>query len=140
MFFKGETIDSKKYVSHILPLAKKEGYRLFGTREWVYQQDGATQTWCRNHLYKFMDKTEWPPSSPDLNPLDFYYWNAVVREINVNLFINRDEFQAEIDKAMKCVSKDEIRKSMQSFSKRVREIEVSEGRYIKKLKNFKFYT
>ena len=79
-----------------------------------------------------MDKTEWPPSSPDLNPLDFYYWNAVVREMDVNMFTNRDEFQAEIDRAMKCVSVDEIRKSVQSFTKRVRKVEVSEGRYIKK--------
>ena len=43
----------------------------------VFQQDGApghnkktTQEWCRER-FDFIAKDEWPPSSSDLNPLDY---------------------------------------------------------------------
>ncbi len=44
---------------------------------YVQQQDGApghtakkTQKWCQENLQDFWPKSLWPPSSPDLNPLD----------------------------------------------------------------------
>ena len=58
--------------------------------------------------------------------------NAVVIEMNTNLFSNRDAFQAEIERAMKCVSVEEMKKSVQSFNNRVRKVENSEGQYINK--------
>ena len=49
------------------------------------QQDGATahtakmvQEWCKEHFKAFWPKDIWPPSSPDLNPMDLKYgpyWN-----------------------------------------------------------------
>ena len=61
------------------------------------QQDGATshtansvQAWCRCNFKGFWEKELWPPSSPDLNPMDFglrsiktillimvYYYNII---------------------------------------------------------------
>ncbi len=38
---KGDTIDSLYYQRRILPFTKREGFRLFGTTDWVFQQDGA---------------------------------------------------------------------------------------------------
>ena len=46
-----------------------------------FQQDGATphtakkvQDWLKTKFSdKFVDKTMWPPRSPDLNPCDFFY-------------------------------------------------------------------
>jgi hypothetical protein len=59
----GKTVDSKLYVNSILPHAKREGFRLFGSEKWEFQQDGATpqiaiisQTHCRNNLHAFLDK------------------------------------------------------------------------------------
>ena len=78
-----------------LPCAKKEGARLFGATKWVFQQDGATphtsnksQDFCRKNLDAFLDKSHWPPNSPDLNPLDFFYWDAVVKNIKISPFEN----------------------------------------------------
>ena len=39
---KGERIDGKYYTRKILPLAKKKGNEMFGSRNWVFQQDGAS--------------------------------------------------------------------------------------------------
>jgi hypothetical protein len=48
---------------------------------YLFQQDEApahtsnvSQEWCRTNLHDFMHKLEWPPSSPDLNPMDFSIW------------------------------------------------------------------
>ena len=77
-------------------------------------------------------KDHWPPNSPDLNPLDYFYWNAVVAKMNQCLFNSRAEFVANIEKACLEVDQSEITKSVNSFTKRVRKIEDNEGKYIKK--------
>ena len=45
---------------------------------YCFQQDGApshtskkTQAWCKENFDHFWDKFWWPPSSPDMNPMDY---------------------------------------------------------------------
>ena len=56
-------------------------------RPWVWQQDSAlahkskeTQTWLQKECYDFVSFSHWPPSSPDLNPLD-YFISSYVKNI-----------------------------------------------------------
>jgi len=119
-----------------LPFAKREGRRLFLSNKWVFQQDGAkphtsniAQKYCNNNLHKFINKNQWPPNSPDLNPLDYFYWNAVVRNISINKYAKYDEFKAEISKACEKVDQNHIKKSVQSFTNRVRKVEEAQGNY-----------
>ena len=53
--------------------------------------------------------------------------------MQTKFFSNREEFQNEIEYAMNNVDEDEIKKSIRSFTHRVREVERSDGKYIKKL-------
>jgi transposase len=57
------------------------------TQEWTFQQDGATihtaratQDWCDNNtnIPDFINKDQWPPRSPDLNPLDYSIWSILL--------------------------------------------------------------
>lgn len=55
----------------------------------IFQLDGApahsshqAQDWLGLHCSDFLRKDEWPPNSPDLNPLDFYVWGAMLTEYN----------------------------------------------------------
>ena len=48
------------------------------------QQDDATahtaknvQAWCKKNFTAFLSKKMWPPSSPDLNPMDFGIWSIL---------------------------------------------------------------
>ena len=34
----------------------------------------STQNWLSENIPDFIRKEEWPPSSPDLNPMDFSIW------------------------------------------------------------------
>jgi hypothetical protein len=54
--------------------------------EFVFQQDGApahtsqqAQDWLQQHCPEFVRKDEWPPNSPDLNPLDYFVWSAMLQ-------------------------------------------------------------
>lgn len=60
----------------LLPQSK----RLFQNKPWVFQQDGAhahwantTQQWYRQMLADFIDKDPWPPSTPELSPIEIWY-------------------------------------------------------------------
>ena len=57
--------------------------------QYVFTQDGApahtsnvTQAWCKQHFPDFWDKNMWPPSSPDINPMDFVIWSILEREVS----------------------------------------------------------
>uniref|UniRef100_A0A914CVH4 Tc1-like transposase DDE domain-containing protein n=1 Tax=Acrobeloides nanus TaxID=290746 RepID=A0A914CVH4_9BILA len=82
----GIKINQSNYVEmlqeHLIPWAKKVFGWDDGTEEyeveWVYQQDSApshkakeTQRWLRENVPDFITVLDWPPYSPDLNPLDY---------------------------------------------------------------------
>ena len=55
-----------------------------GGRPYVWQQDSApahmskeTQTWLQKECYDFVPFSHWPPSSPDLNSLNYFVWSYV---------------------------------------------------------------
>lgn len=57
--------------------------------EFIFQQDGApahgakvTQEWLAQNCPDFIDKNCWPPNSPDLNPLDYHVWGAMLEQFN----------------------------------------------------------
>jgi len=37
----------------------------------------------RTKLQDFIRKDEWPPNSPDLNPLDYHVWGAMLEKYHV---------------------------------------------------------
>ena len=67
-------------IPHVLPWVKAN---FKNNENVVFVQDGApchsaklVQNWLSENL-KFWPKEVWPPSSPDLNPLDFSIWAYV---------------------------------------------------------------
>lgn len=61
----------------------------FGEDYYCYQQDEApshaaiiVQNWCAENLADFLKKKEWPSSSSDLNPLDFFFaWSYMLAKL-----------------------------------------------------------
>ena len=105
----------------------------------MFQQDGAkphtaknTQRWCQNNLLKYIKGSDWPPNSPDLNPCDYYFWNAVLSKMRPNKYMNRDEFIEEINRGVERVPLEQIKEAVTSFSRRVRSVEEAKGAYCHK--------
>ena len=58
--------------------------KVAGGRHWVWQQDLApahktkeTQAWLQKKCHDFVPFSHWPPSTSDLNPLDYFVWSYV---------------------------------------------------------------
>ena len=83
---------------------------------------------------EFLEKHNWPPNSPDLSPLDYFYWNEVDKNIKYSPFMTIDMLKEEIKNACSKVNKDMIKNSVQTFTSRVRAVEDSKGVYIEKRK------
>ena len=53
--------------------------------DFIFQHDAApahsaklTQAWLSANCRDFINKDSWPPNSPDMNPLDFHVWGAML--------------------------------------------------------------
>ncbi len=63
--------------------------RTYPLGNYIFQQDGApahtskkVQNFLASSLAEFWSMDLWPPSSPDLNPLNFFWWSVIVRKVN----------------------------------------------------------
>ena len=84
----GCKINAQTYEEHILePVVKNLRRDMFQGDQFLFQQDGApahtsrAQEWLQNNVLDFLAKEEWPPSSPDLNPMDFYVWSVLEKNV-----------------------------------------------------------
>ena len=82
----GTKISSLSYQEQILePIVKDLNQTMFSGEPFLFQQDGAPahtsnsiQSWLRNNISDFITKEEWPPYSPDLNPMDYSIWSTYI--------------------------------------------------------------
>lgn len=77
-------INAGYYNGDLLPLLLEDCNNLLQDN-FVFQQDGApahtarqTQEWLAANCPDFIGKDEWPPNSPDLNPMDFCVWGMML--------------------------------------------------------------
>lgn len=77
-------VNADFYQKQLLSALLLDGRRLM-QGDFVFQQDGApahtaanVQAYLKQHCPDFIEKEQWPPNSPDINPLDFYVWGAML--------------------------------------------------------------
>ena len=77
-------VDTMHYVGHLLPKIVEDCNQLLLTG-FTFQQDGApahtarsAQVWLQANCLDFIAKDQWPPNSPDLNPLDYHVWGMML--------------------------------------------------------------
>jgi len=77
-------VNASYYVTKLLPNLIKDCIHLLSDN-FVFQQDRApahaaalAQDWVQKNCPAFIVKEEWPPNSPDLNPLDYHVWGTML--------------------------------------------------------------
>ena len=62
---------------------------------YVFAQDrtpshtsNMTQKWCKDHYSSFLHKNVWPPSSPDIKPINFAIWSILKNDVFAKSFPN----------------------------------------------------
>lgn len=137
-FFKqGEKIGSEVYYKVlryvVLPWIKAT----YPDGNYVWTQDGApchtskkNQDFCRNNFADFWAKDFWPPSSPDLNPLDFFWWGTIERLTNATPHRNINSLKASITKVWSDYPVNAVAKACASFRRRVEAVIATDGGHI----------
>ena len=85
---KGGSFNTDFYVPTVIPVINRECRRLMGN-DFVFQQDGARCHTSKESIEEMktiqiplIEPHHWPPNSPDLNPLDYFFWNEVSKRVN----------------------------------------------------------
>ena len=129
------------YVSQVIPIVKAEGERLIGS-DFLFQQNGARSHTSKKSMEAFQNTGisllkggDWPPNSPDLNPMDYFFWNQVAKHVAKRKYSNRQELAREIEKIIKRITLKMIQDSILNFRSRFNAVEKEKGGLIKN----KFY-
>lgn len=116
--------------NHLLPHVSK----LYEDQPYCFQQDSApahkakkTQAWCAENLPDFITTDEWPASSPDLNPLDFFVWGYMLQQIKSTKGLNLEQFKKLLIDIWEQIPQDMVRASCDGFTKRLRKVIKEKG-------------
>ncbi|CAM4965267.1 unnamed protein product [Rotaria socialis] len=137
IFFEKGTVDHDRYIKEVLPVALKFGNDMFGN-DWIFQQDGAkphthakSQEWCTKNFPSFIDKSHWPPNSPDLNPLDYCIWNEFAQVIEWDAVTSKTTLITALKRAVRKISQDVVFESCSSWTNRLYRLSQDKGNYLR---------
>ena len=133
----GVKVTAARYISEILKPMEKAANAHFGERKWTFQQDGApahtaniTQEWCKAHLPGFWPKEMWPPSSPDLNPMDYSIWSILEANACATRHSSVDGLKASLKRAWAALSQKTVRAAVGGLYRRLEDVVAAEGGHI----------
>ena len=106
-------------------------------RPWVWQQDSApahkskeTQAWLQKECYNFVPFSHWPPSFPDLNPLDYFVWSYVENITNMTYHNTKASLIAAICRVFAELLPALVKKASSQFRIHIEVVIKAEGGYI----------
>src|SRR5580693_1089269 len=96
---------------------------------------GSTHARHPQNTPDFIKKSEWPPNSPDLNPLDFHIWGAMLHKYQA--FVPKPKTAAELRHVLEEIWNDlpqePIQKAVLTFRKRLQTCIKAEGGHFEHL-------
>ena len=136
----GAKVDAQYYTEVLLKRMIPQMNRLTRGEDYVFMEDGArahTAQLTLKHLGKrkhlnLLEPHDWPPNSPDLNPVDYCIWGIL--ETNVyrgRRITDLDTLKQAIITEWAKIPQDVISRSIDSFRRRLKRV-VEEGRHIAK--------
>jgi hypothetical protein len=133
----GVKINQEVYMQRILrDVVEPWAMGHFGGRPWIYQQDSApahkarlVQEWCNAHFPRFITSQEWPPYSPDLNPMDYSVWSILEARACSKPHKNLESLRRSLQQEWDRISSEELRAIVENFPKRLRACIKAKGGY-----------
>jgi hypothetical protein len=138
-FFAEQTATSHSYLDmlqlYAVPQLEQEG------AEVIFQHDGAPSHYSAT-VHEFLDAIfpqlwigrggwlPWPPCSPDLTPLDFYFWGYVKQYVYSVRINNIEHLKARITEAVHSVTPDVLRRVWQELEYQLDVCKATNGSHI----------
>lgn len=135
---RGVKVNGNYYQREILQkIVKPAGKRIFKNQQWTFQQDSApahsakiNQTWCEVNLPDFINSSEWPPSSPDLNPLDYSIWGILEAKVNATKYHRLNSLKRAVQREWKKLPMGMVRSVIDLWRPRLRAcVKANGGRF-----------
>jgi inhibitor of nuclear factor kappa-B kinase subunit alpha len=133
----GVKVNQENYRNNILRVVVEPwAMEHFGNQPWTFQQDSApahraksVQEWCRTQLPDFITSTEWPPYSPDLNPLDFSVWAVLESKACAKRHTNVEALKASLVKAWEEIDEEYLQITVDTFPNRLKACNRARGAF-----------
>ena len=137
IFKVGLKVNTKVYLDVLKSVVIPWCNQVAGGRPWVWQQDSApahkskeTQAWLRKECYDFVPFFTAPPSSPDLNPLDYFVWSYVENITNMTSHNTKASLITTIRQVFSELLPALVKKACSQFRIRIEAVIEAEGGYI----------
>jgi transposase len=132
---KGVKVNGEVYVEmlerDVLPWIEERADEI----PFVFQQDGApahkkrtTQEWMQER-FDIIAKDEWPPSSPDLSPLDYSIWSILEREVCAIPHKSVESLISALQRAADNLDQEIINRAIDDFPRRLQACIDAKGGY-----------
>ena len=136
IFEVGLKVNTKVYLDVLKSMVIPWCNQVAGGRPWVWQQDSApahkfkeTQ-FKEKECYDFVPFFHCPPSSPDLNPLDYFVWSYVENITNMTSHNTKASLIAAIRRVFAELPPALVEKACSLFRIRIEAVIEAEGGYI----------
>ena len=79
-----------------------------------------SQDWLSSKIPGFLNRDEWPSSSPDLNPCDYYLWGRLETLVNNRSYNSIPALKRALKKAWCELDQDEVARACKLFPSRLK--------------------
>ena len=138
IFEVGMKINTKVYLDVLQSVVIPWCNQVDGGRPGVWQQDLApthkskeTQAWLQKECYDFVPFSHWPPTSPDLDPLDYFVWSYLENITNMTSHDTKASLIAAIRRVFAELPPALVEKAFSQFRIRIEAVIEAEVDYIK---------
>ena len=137
-FDEGQSVNSDAYFhvleEHLWPAVRDEA----NSEQFYYQQDGATPH-CSNKCMQFLQEKfpsrvisrrsdqPWPAHSPDLSPLDYWFWGEMQSIVYSKDPQTIEELKQVVNEAASRITEEKIRKAVNNFYRRLQKCKENGG-------------
>lgn len=137
-YFFENSVNQHNYLDMLKTFFWPKHLRTAEYKKYYFQQDGATphtanmvQDWLKGRFSeRFINKNQWPPRSPDLNPCDFFLWGYLKSVVYNPLPKTIDDLKSNIEREIKNINKEILKSTFNNFLKRCNLIINEKGGHI----------
>jgi len=134
----GAKVNSTYYCDHVLGgNGLLRDIRRLSANRFIFQQDGApchrsrqTVAFLSANVPEYIEPENWPPNSPDLNPVDFSIWGALQQLVYRQRIRDLDNLKDVLRSCWEQISQDLINKAIDQWLSRISLVIRAKGGHI----------
>jgi len=89
-----------------------------------------TDCYFNRNLISLKSQNQWPPHSPDLNPLDFFLWDYLKDRVDIPPPETTEDLKRTIQVEMRKITKETCTAVLENFRRRVKLVTEVKGRHL----------